>query len=184
VHATVVPPPAFTCVLAADEARGIGRGNDLPWPRLAGDIAHFKAIPCGVREPGRRNAVIMGRRTWDSLTPRYQPLKGRLNVVVSRGAPALPDGVLLAASLDDAITAAAAAPDVETIHLVGGGQLYAQAIVHPGCHVIYYTRIAARFDVDTHIPRFEDDFVLDEQDPPRTDSGVTYTIERWRRRAA
>lgn len=181
MHATVVPPPAFTCVLAADEARGIGRGNDLPWPRLAGDIAHFKAITCGVREPGRRNAVIMGRRTWDSLTPRYQPLSGRLNVVVSRGTPALPDGVLLAASLDDAIEAATAA-DVETIHLVGGGQLYAQAVVHPGCHVIYYTRIAARFEVDTHIPPFEDDFVLEEQDPPRTDGGVTYTIERWRRR--
>jgi dihydrofolate reductase len=181
VHAAVVKPPAFTCVLAADENRGIGRGNDLPWPRLAADIAHFKAITTLVREPGRRNAVVMGRRTWDSLTPRYQPLAGRLNVVVSRGQPALPDGVLLAASLDDALVAATDA-GAETIHLVGGGQLYAEAVVHPGCHVIYYTRIAAHFEVDTHIPDFEHDFVLEERDPPCTDRGITYAIERWRRR--
>jgi dihydrofolate reductase len=181
VHAAVVPPPAFTCVLAADEDRGIGRGNDLPWPRLAADIAHFKAITTQAREPGARNAVVMGRRTWDSLTPRYQPLRGRLKVVVSRGQPALPEGVLLAASLDDALAAATAA-GVETIHLVGGGQLYAEAVVHPGCHVIYYTRIAGRFEVDTHIPAFEHDFILEEKDGPHTDAGIAYTIERWRRR--
>jgi len=71
VESVVVPPPAFTCVLAADEQRGIGRGNDLPWPRLPGDVAHFKAITTGTREPGRRNAVVMGRRTYDNSVPEW-----------------------------------------------------------------------------------------------------------------
>ncbi len=181
MNAAVVAPPAFTCVVAGDEQRGIGRNNDLPWPRLRGDVAHFKAITSQTRDPDRRNAVIMGRRTWDSLGARYQPLPGRINVVVSRARPELPDGVLLAASLDDAVAAATDA-GAETVHLVGGGTLYTEAMAHPGCHVIYYTRIAARFDADTHVPAFEHDFELEVADPPRSDGGIDYVIERWRRR--
>jgi dihydrofolate reductase len=168
-------------VLAADEQHGIGRNNDLPWPKLPGDLAHFKTITTRTREPGRRNAVIMGRRTWDSVLPRYRPLSGRLNVVVSHQRPELPDGVLLAGSLDEAARVATEA-GAETIHLVGGGSLYTQAMRHPGCELIYFTRIAARFECDTFVPRFEDDFVLEAADPPCTDAGITYVIERWRRR--
>jgi dihydrofolate reductase / thymidylate synthase len=181
VESAVVPPPSFTCVLAADEQRGIGRGNDLPWPKLPGDLAHFKAVTTRTREPGRRNAVILGRRTWDSVPPRFRPLSGRLNVVVSRHRPELPEGVLLAGSLDEAAQVATDA-GAETIHLVGGGTLYREAVRHPGCQVIYYTRIAARFECDTFIPAFEDDFVLEAADPPRTEADITYVIERWRRR--
>jgi dihydrofolate reductase/thymidylate synthase len=181
VDSVVVPPPSFTAVLAADEQHGIGRAGDLPWPKLPGDLAHFKSITTATREPGRRNAVIMGRRTWDSVPPRYRPLSGRLNVVVSRQRPELPDGVLLAGSLDQAAELAAQA-GAETIHLVGGGGLYTEAVRHAGCQVIYYTRIAARFECDTFIPAFEDDYVLEAADPPRTDAGITYVFERWRRK--
>jgi dihydrofolate reductase len=180
VEPAVVPPPAFTCVLAADDDRGIGIGSGLPWPKLAGDVAHFKAITTQTREPGRRNAIVMGRRTWDTLPARCQPLPGRLNIVVSRQALVVPDGVLLAAGLDAAM-AAATSSGVETIHMVGGGSLYAEALRHPGCQVVYYTRIAGRFQADTFVPAFEDDFVL-EASEPRSDAGVAYVIERWRRR--
>jgi dihydrofolate reductase len=181
VEPAVVPPPAFTCVLAADEQRGIGRSNGLPWPRLPGDVAHFKAITTGTREPGRQNAVVMGRHTWESLPARCQPLPGRINAIVSRGLTDAPDGVLIAHTLESAVAAAASA-GAETVHVVGGGALYAEAMRHPGCQVIYYTRIAARFDADTFVPAFEDDFVLEASDAARVEADVSYVIERWRRR--
>jgi len=181
VEAAIVTPPSFACVVAADEQRCIGRDNDLPWPRLRGDVAHFKAITTRTRQPGAHNAVIMGRRTWDSVPPRLRPLSGRLNVVVSRGRPALPDGVVLAGGLDQALAAATAA-GAETLYLVGGGTLYAEAVADPRCELVYYTRIAARFDGDSFFPPFEHAYVLEAADPPIREGEIRYDIERWRRR--
>ena len=53
MDAAVLAPPAYACVLAADADRGIGLANDIPWPKLPGDLAHFKRITTGTREPGR-----------------------------------------------------------------------------------------------------------------------------------
>jgi dihydrofolate reductase len=181
LEALVVPPPAFACVVAADEKRGIGRNNHLPWPRLKADIAHLKRITSATREPGARNAVIMGRRTWDSIARPYRPLVDRLNVVVSRSTPALPEGVVGAGSLDEALAKSMAA-EVESVYVLGGGQLFAEAITDARCEVIYYTRILGRFDSDTQFPAFEDAFSRESVGRPHHEAGVAYQIERWRRR--
>jgi dihydrofolate reductase/thymidylate synthase len=180
VDAVKIPPPSYACVVAADEDGGIGRGNGLPWPRLAGDIAFFKQITTETRDPARRNAVIMGRRTWDSIPAKYRPLPGRINVVVSRTAREVA-GAELASGLDHAIELATDAK-AEAIFVVGGGQLYALAVEDPRCAVIYYTRIAARFEHDTVFPALAPRFGLEAEDPPRTDAGFRYVIQRWRRR--
>ena len=69
----------FSIVVAIDRAGGIGREGKLPW-NLPADMARFKEITQG--EGG--NAVIMGRKTWDSIPEKFQPLPGRLNVVLTR----------------------------------------------------------------------------------------------------
>ena len=114
---------AFQIVVAATkDEMGIGLDGALPW-RLPKDMAYFKAVTSRVDEPGARNAVIMGRKTWESIPAKFRPLPGRLNVVLSAsgalveaadaenggananggatGAPeVLPEGVLLRPSLD------------------------------------------------------------------------------------
>jgi len=165
-------------VVATDRRGGIGKDNQLPWPKLPGDLAHFKRVTTATRDPARRNAVIMGRRTWDSLPPRFRPLDGRLNVIVSRHRPELPDGVLLAASLDDAVTAAAAA-GAESIYVVGGAQIYTAAVADPRCRAVYLTLIDATYDADAHFPAIDGAFRLDAEDPPCTDAAVGYRIQRW-----
>lgn len=176
--APAVPRP-FDCVVAADAAGGIGRANDLPWPRLREDLRFLRRITTDA-PPGRRNAVIMGRLTWASVPSKMQPLPGRLNVVVSRQALALPDGVVLAGSFEDALDRAAAAPDVDGLFVIGGAQIYRQAFAHPRCRHVYLTRIDATFACDTFLPAL-DGFVLDEVLARHREHDLDFEIQRWRR---
>ncbi|MBA4175523.1 MAG: diacylglycerol kinase [Leptothrix sp. (in: Bacteria)] len=126
-------------IAAMSNGRVIGRGNTLPW-HLPEDMAHF-------REVTRGHPVLMGRRTWESLPPRFRPLPGRRNLVLTRdptwhaaGAEAMP-------SLEAALAATAAA---ERVFVIGGAELYAAALPH--ADTLLLTEIAADFEGDVRFP--------------------------------
>lgn len=77
--------PCYSIVVAATRSGGIGLDGKIPW-RLPKDMAFFKSVTSATADASKMNAVIMGRRTWASLPPKFRPLKGRLNVVLSRSA--------------------------------------------------------------------------------------------------
>jgi len=167
----------FDCVLAADLDWGIGRSNGLPWPKLRGDLAHFKRVTSLVP-----SAVIMGRRTWESAEVRGQPLPKRLNIVVTRHVElTIPAGVVVAPSLD---TALAAANRCEASFVVGGAELFRLAFVHPALRWIYLTRVDGHFGCDVLVPSLDQDFVAQpwEGDADLEDNGVRYSIRRLARR--
>jgi dihydrofolate reductase len=170
----------FDCVVAADAAGGIGKDNDLPWPRLREDLRFLRRITSEA-EPGRRNAVVMGRQTWESVPGKAQPLPGRLNVVVSRRELLLPEGVALVASFEEAL-AAAQHGGAEAIFVIGGAQIFGYAFEHPACRFIYLTRIAATFVCDTFLPPLEPRFVLAEVLARHHEHDLEYEIQRWARR--
>jgi dihydrofolate reductase len=102
-------------LIAAVAANGvIGRDGDLPW-RIPEDLRHFKAVTLG-------KPVIMGRKTWQSLG---RPLPGRRNIVVTRDAGFAAEGAETVASLDAALALVA---DVAEAMVIGGGEIYAQAL--------------------------------------------------------
>jgi dihydrofolate reductase/thymidylate synthase len=79
-----IPGGLQLVVAATRNGFGIGKDGTLPW-KLPGDMAYFKELTIRTRgESGVQNAVIMGRRTWDSIPPKFRPLKGRINIVLSR----------------------------------------------------------------------------------------------------
>lgn len=174
----------FDVVIAADRGWGIGKANALPWPKLRGDQQHFQRLTSAA-SPGKRNAIVMGRKTWESAEIAGRPLPSRLNIVVLRGAPVLPPGVLAVHSLDEALAAVAALPDVEHTFLVSGAGLLASALAHPELRYVYLTRVDATFDCDVRIPDlgalgfvhvpWEGEFASE-------DSGVRYRVERLARR--
>jgi dihydrofolate reductase len=175
---------AFSVIVAADEARGIGRGGDLPW-RLPGDMAFYKRTTTDA-PAGLQNAVVMGRRTFESIPLKFRPLKQRLNVVVSRDQDYAPAGVLRASSLPQALALLEARADVAHTFIVGGARLYAEALHHPACSRVLLTRVHARFDCDTFLAPFEHDFVLERREGPLRepdDAGApAYTFETYLRR--
>lgn len=174
-------PIRFDIVVAADEQRGIGKDNDLPW-HLPGDLTHFKRTTTRAVAEGMSNAVVMGRKTWESVPPRYRPLKNRVNVVLSRrDSLELPEGVLHCQSIEAALEALGARDDIETVYVVGGAAIYTQAIAMPECRHVYYTRILSTFDCDAFFPDFEADFELQSVLSEGEENGTAYRIEVWHR---
>lgn len=169
----------FDVVVAADLDWGIGKAGGLPWPKLRGDLAHFKRVTTSTAREGARNAIVMGRKTWESKEVACRALPKRLNVVVSRGVLAVPDGVVAARSLDEAL----AVQDVETIFVVGGAGLFQDALVDPRLRCVYLTRVDGRFACDVTMPDLDArGFVRVAWDGEVTgeDNGVRYRIERLR----
>lgn len=169
----------FDCVVAADRNNGIGQGGELPWPKLKADLRFLRTKTTEAPE-GKRNAVIMGRKTWDSVPPKFRPLPGRVNVVISRRALELGDDAIAAMSLDDALNQASTRDDVDQLFVIGGAEIYRQAFEHPRCRDIYLTRIDAAFETDAHIPSI-DGFELAETIERHHEAGVDFRMERWRR---
>ena len=118
----------------------IGHNNAMPW-HLPEDMARFKRLTTG-------RPVIMGRKTWDSLSPKFRPLPGRANVVITRQQDWKEAGAKTAASLADALAQCAAA---EEVWIIGGAQIYEQAV--PLADRIEVTEIAQDFEGDAHAPQ-------------------------------
>mmetsp|Transcript_4409 Transcript_4409/g.14161 ORF Transcript_4409/g.14161 Transcript_4409/m.14161 type:complete len:525 (+) Transcript_4409:78-1652(+) len=141
----------FSVVVAAcKQSRGIGVSNQLPW-RLRGDMQYFKQLTRSTRDPTKQNAVIMGRKTWESIPEKMRPLGDRLNVVISANPAArelygMGDKVLLATSLGDALQQLCEgdyAASVESVFVIGGSSVYAEAVDLPQlCERVYYTEVS------------------------------------------
>jgi dihydrofolate reductase / thymidylate synthase len=176
---------AATAVVAASAStRGIGWKGELPW-KLPGDMKHFKDLTMGtggsstgisnsaygVMVPVKTNAVVMGRNTWESIPTKFRPLEGRTNVVLSksltRDALSLPSNVLLATSLADAWHQLAQLGDgLGEIFVIGGSQIYQQAIEEKYVHKIVYTQVDApsSMQFDTFFPELPcEEWSLQEQ---------------------
>ena len=128
----------ISIIVAMAQNRTIGINNTLPW-RCPEDLKHFKALTMG-------HPMIMGRKTFDSIG---KPLPGRTTVVVTRNRELQIDGCIMTHSLEEAI--AACAGDDE-IFIVGGAELYAQAL--PLVDTLYITEIFQDVEGDAHFPEF------------------------------
>ncbi|MDQ6433525.1 dihydrofolate reductase [Mesorhizobium sp. LHD-90] len=125
----------------------IGREGGLPW-RLSSDMKRFKAGTMG-------NPIVMGRKTWESFPKR--PLPGRLNIVISRDQTYQAEGAEVVTSLKDALTLATAKgrcmAGAEEICIVGGGEIYRQAMEKADC--LKLTHVFATIDGDTVFPKVD-----------------------------
>lgn len=119
----------------------IGKENTIPW-NVPEDQQHFRAITRG-------NAVIMGRKTWESLPEGVRPLPGRTNIVITSREDAEFPGALAANSLDAALELV---PEGQEPWVIGGGQLYAEALDRASKIVV--TFIDVRVDGDAVAPEF------------------------------
>lgn len=122
----------------------IGIDNTIPW-HIPEDMAHFKQQTAGA-------PVIMGRKTWDSLPPRFRPLPGRRNIVITRQADWQAEGAHRAGSLQEALSLCES-PDAQTAWVIGGAQIYAEA--EPLAQRAVVTEVARDYEGDAYAPELD-----------------------------
>lgn len=162
----------ISMVVAAADNNVIGKNNGLLW-NLPNDMAFFKNVTWGM-------PVIMGRKTYQSLG---KPLKGRTNIVITSNKAFNPgSGVIMAGSIDEAVSQAAIT-DAKECYVIGGGEIYRQAMVK--ADRIYMTRVHVSPDGDTSFP------VINEEEWEKISSSTfpqddkhaySYTFEIWQRK--
>ena len=172
----------FDVVVAMDLNSGIGKGGGLPW-HLPADLKHFKKITTTTNSPSPKNAVIMGRKTWESLPEKFRPLPDRINAVITRNKDfVLPNNVLRGDSLDNVLNQLRAMTNgVENIFVIGGAQIFAEALRHPGCRKIYVTQILKKFDCDTFFPPLDPSWERISQSPPLSERSLEYCFCEYRK---
>jgi len=160
----VIPPLAIVAAVARNGV--IGAGGGLPW-RLPDDLRHFRALTRG-------HAVIMGRRTWESLPA---PLAERQNIVVTSHASYVAPGARIVPGLDEALAAVELPPPA---FCIGGAVLYRDAL--PRATTLHLTEIARDYDGDTRFPPIERTEWREVARDPRTgEDGLQYAFVTYER---
>jgi dihydrofolate reductase len=166
-------------ILAVDDTNGIGKDGKLPWPTIKEDMAFFRTMTSG-------HAVIMGRKTYQSLPPQFRPLPGRLNIVLSQSCPYdLVEGISAPAvvpNLHRALELLAPSAHPEAF-IIGGASLYNDPQVIGALGEVYLTRVRGNHCCDTFAERLVSKL--------RTDFDVTWSrhvaegsveFQKWVRR--
>lgn len=139
-------------IVAVDEKNGIGKKGKLPW-HFKSDMAFFKNITTQTTDPEKQNKVIMGRKTWESLPKKFQPLPKRENVVITHSMNYKVQGAKTYHSLEKALTRIE--KNIENIFIIGGAEIFRQAIGIKNLSGIYITKIHKIHNCDTFFPEIE-----------------------------
>lgn len=157
-------PSEIIMIAAASDNNVIGKDNNLIW-KLKSDLKRFKSLTSG-------HVIIMGRKTFESFP---KPLPNRTHIVISRQHDyPVPEGVVLANTLDQALDEA---KDYKKIFIIGGGEIYQQAL--PFCDTIELTRVHTQCDGDTYFPQLKtEDWRLSKKEsyPADTENEFNYSF--------
>ena len=158
----------FEIIVAMDLENGIGKGGELPW-HIKADLKHFKEVTTQTSSMAKKNVVIMGRKTWESLPEEYKPLPGRFNVVLTKQTELkFPEYVFVSNDIEHALKWAQKKQEfgfVENIFVIGGGEVFNEALCHPSCRKIHATHVLRSFACDTFFPPFMDKFERESSSP-------------------
>lgn len=216
-------------VAAAAANSAIGRGGQLPWrlpgdmaffkrttsdarPGTQQETSHLPGAQNAMRThhaqsflyvssllAGARNAVLMGRKTWDSIPAKFRPLPGRLNIIVSHQRAELVLGDASSAAADDVRVVSSLAAglellaqpafqaSVDRVFVIGGSQVYQEALRMPECEQILLTRVLrpAFDDADAFLPAI-DAAAFEEQSGDaavHTENEIDYQFVTLKRRS-
>jgi dihydrofolate reductase len=158
-------------IAAVANNRVIGRDNQLIW-NIPEDMAHFKKLTAG-------HTVLMGRKTWESLPPRFRPLPGRRNIVITRQADYAAAGAEIANSLEMGLKMASTA---ESVFVIGGAEIYTQALPH--ADRLELTEVNLTPEGDAWFPEFSSsEWLAAQRESIVSQSGVAVDFVSYRRPA-
>jgi dihydrofolate reductase len=157
----------ISIIVAVSEDLGIGKDNELLW-HISEDLKRFRRLTTG-------NAVIMGKKTWESL-PR-KPLPGRKNIVLTDNPQETIENAVTAYSLDDAVSKCS---HDEEIFIIGGGSIYRQFM--PRADRLFITHVHKQAPADIYFPEIDPDIWKVTEKEEYTDNDIPYTYTIYERK--
>ena len=147
-------PMRYSIIVAHDLNRGIGKAGTIPW-RLPADLKRFKDITT----QKTMNCVVMGRKTWDSIPPKFRPLPDRINIILSRLQTSTiktnDTDTFVCSSFDDLdgkLDVLSSNNKLEEVFFIGGSDIYSAAKSRYPIHRYYLTQVLQKYDCDAFFP--------------------------------
>ncbi|XP_056861017.1 bifunctional dihydrofolate reductase-thymidylate synthase 1-like [Raphanus sativus] len=180
---------SYQVVIAATRNMGIGIDMKLPWD-LPNEYQFFQDVTSRTSDPRKRNATIMGRKSWEATPLEFRPLPGRLNVVLTRSnchsIPTDDDNVMVCGSMESALELLAKPPysfSIEKVFFIGGGELLRQYMNAPSCDAIHLTEVDISVPCDTFAPRVDTCLYRPWYSSlPVVENGIRYSFNTYVRR--
>jgi dihydrofolate reductase / thymidylate synthase len=147
-------------IVAKDIKNGIGKNQDMPW-HLRKELSYFKKITTESNNKLLKNVVIMGRKTWESIPESFRPLKGRINIILSRTTKNTnTNDIFFSDSINSALKLLETLENInkENIFIIGGASIYKETLSR--CNTLYITEIYKDFDCDTFFHAIPNEFKL------------------------
>ncbi|KAK6729758.1 hypothetical protein RB195_006670 [Necator americanus] len=146
--------PQMGLIVAIDLKLGIGKNGTIPW-NFKKDMEFFRENTTTTVDPNKVNAVVMGRKCWESIPEKFKPLKKRLNVVISRTLPARREKDLIVSDNFDGIIkelmSGELSEKVEKVWNIGGAEIYKLALESGLVGELLITKIRRDFDADVFL---------------------------------
>lgn len=165
----------ISIIVALDEKRGIGKGNDLLF-RIPQDFKRMQTLTTG-------HSIIMGRKTFESIG---RVLPKRTNIIITRDPSYKVEGAIVVNSLEKAISEAKESlqntkyqipnTDKDEIFIFGGGMLFKEAIEKGIVDRLYLTLVKGDFGADTFFPEYEKAFPTITFEEKNSEGEYTYTF--------
>ncbi|AFN82472.1 dihydrofolate reductase [Encephalitozoon romaleae SJ-2008] len=153
----------FALIVALARNKGIGRANRLPWSRpLRTDMSWFRTLSQSIPLitshhidllPSPSNAVVMGRKTWESIPPKFRPLPNRMNIVLSRRPGAKTENAFFIPTFED--LSHLDIPPSSMIFVIGGHDIYNLAIQNGKAQIMFVTEVFESPDCDVFFPHVD-----------------------------
>ena len=171
----------FSIILAVDEKNWIWKDNSLAW-KFSADMKYFKDITTKTTDLAKMNAVVMWRKTRESIPWKYRPLSDRINCILTRQIEKddiwskIDDFVLYFNSIEHCLVELEAKENVENAFIIGWGNLYNQVLNNPMLDKIYLTKIKWDYGCDVFFDWIPKDFIVESYTDFEIENGIEYSF--------
>lgn len=176
----------YNLIVAVAENFGIGKNNDLPW-KLKNEFAYFSKTTTETVNESKKNIVIMGRKSWESIPTKFRPLKNRINFVLTTSKDFnienAKDSYVFNSweDMEKKLLDSKFKETYEKIWITGGAKIYEDAMHSKHFFRLYLTRIMQSFDCDTFFPKLVENIKLvNDPNVPQgvqQENGIKWKVE-------
>jgi len=172
----------FNLILAVDEKNWLWRNNDLAW-RISSDMKYFKNITTKTTDLWKMNAVVMWRKTRESIPCKFRPLSERINCILTKSNSKsdncnhfIDDFVLYYNSLKLCLSELESRENIGDVFIIWWANLYNQVLNHPMLDKIYLTKIKWDFKCDVFFDWIPEDFIVQSYTDYESEKGIEYSF--------